>query len=384
MAKLHLTLACGDYDRTKTLQDGSLDPVGIALNYLPMEAEEIFWRMGHHQEFDASEMSLSNYITMTSRGESPFTAIPIFPSRYFRHSCVFINTARGLDKPEDLGGKRIGVAEYAMTAAVWIRGFLSDDHGVAAKDVAWFTGGQEVPGRKERIELRLPPEIKVQPIPDDRTLNDMLDKGGLDALVTARIPSCFAAGAPHIRRLFPDFKSVEIDYYRRTQLFPIMHTVVIRNDVYEADPWVARSLYNAFCQSKDDAIDAHEHQQHHGQHAALAPGRDGAATGRLRRGLVALRHRAQPPRHRSIDPLHGRAGAVDGQCPHRGGPVRANAGGGLQALVSCAVPTSCPVPDSVIRAPSVIPAKAGIQAGWGGEARPWHPSTTPGFPLSRE
>ena len=254
MAKLHLTLACGDYDRTKTLQDGSLDPVGIALNYLPMEAEEIFWRMGHHQEFDASEMSLSNYITMTSRGESPFTAIPIFPSRYFRHSCVFINTARGLDKPEDLGGKRIGVAEYAMTAAVWIRGFLSDDHGVAAKDVAWFTGGQEVPGRKERIELRLPPEIKVQPIPNDRTLNDMLDKGELDALVTARIPSCFAAGAPHIRRLFPDFKSVEIDYYRRTQLFPIMHTIVIRSDVFEADPWVARSLYNAFRQSKDDAI----------------------------------------------------------------------------------------------------------------------------------
>ena len=145
MAKLHLTLACGDYDRTKTLQDGSLDPVGIALNYLPMEAEEIFWRMGHHQEFDASEMSLSNYITMTSRGESPFTAIPIFPSRYFRHSCVFINTARGLDKPEDLGGKRIGVAEYAMTAAVWIRGFLSDDHGVAAKDVAWFTAARKSP-----------------------------------------------------------------------------------------------------------------------------------------------------------------------------------------------------------------------------------------------
>ena len=118
MAKLHLTLACGDYDRTKTLQDGSLDPDGIALNYLPMQAEEIFWRMGNHQEFDASEMSLSNYITMTSRGESPFTAVPVFPSRYFRHSCVFINTARGLDKPEDLAGKRIGVPEYSITAAV--------------------------------------------------------------------------------------------------------------------------------------------------------------------------------------------------------------------------------------------------------------------------
>jgi len=222
MSKLHLTLACGDYDRTKTLQDGSLSPDGISLNYLPMQAEEIFWRMGHHQEFHASEMSLANYITMTSRSESPFTAIPVFPSRYFRHSCVFINTDRGLDKPEDLRGKRVGVPEYSITAAVWIRGFLSDDHGIKASDVAWFTGGQEVPGRKERIELRLPPEIKVQPIPQDRTLNDMLDKGEIDALVTARIPSCYAAGAPHVRRLFPDFKTVEIDYYRRTKIFPIM------------------------------------------------------------------------------------------------------------------------------------------------------------------
>ncbi len=254
MSRLHLTLACGDYDRTKTLQDGSMSPDGIALNYLPLEAEEIFWRMGHHQEFHASEMSLSNYITMTSRGERPFIAIPVYPSRYFRHSCVFINTDRGLDKPEDLSGKRIGVAEYAMTAAVWIRGFMSDDYGVKASDAEWFTGGQEVPGRKERIALRLPPEIKVQPIPQDRTLNDMLDKGEIDAIVSARIPSCYAAGAPHIRRLFPDFKSVEIDYYRRTRLFPIMHTVVIRKDVYEADPWVARSLYTAFCRSKDDAI----------------------------------------------------------------------------------------------------------------------------------
>lgn len=254
MAKLHLTLACGDYDRTKTLQDGSLEPDGVSLNYLPMQAEEIFWRMGNHREFHASEMSLSNYITWTSRGVSPFTAIPIFPSRYFRHSCVFINTRQGLDRPEDLRGKRVGLPEYSITAAVWIRGFLSDDHGVAARDVDWFVGGQEVPGRKERIELRLPPEIEVQPIPQDRTLNSMLEEGELDALVTARIPSCFTAGAPHVRRLFPDFKAVEIDYYRRTRIFPIMHTIVIRNDVYEANPWVARSLYTAFRQSKADAI----------------------------------------------------------------------------------------------------------------------------------
>lgn len=254
MAKLSLTVACGDYDRTKTLQDGSIQPDGLDLNYLPMQAEEIFWRMGNYQEFDASEMSFSNYITLTSRGTSPFTAIPIFPSRYFRHSCVFINTDRGLDQPKDLKGKRIGLPEYSITAAVWIRGFLNDDYGIAAKDVEWFVGGQEEAGRRERLKIQLPPEIKVTTIGPDQTLNTMLDKGELDALVTARIPSCFINGAPHIRRLFPNSKEVEMDYYRRTQLFPIMHVVVIRKEVYDAHPWVARSLYKAFYQAKDDAI----------------------------------------------------------------------------------------------------------------------------------
>lgn len=254
MDKLHLTIACGDYDRTKTLQDGSLEPEGIRLNYIPLQAEEIFWRMTNHREFDASEMSFSNYITWKSRGNDSFVAIPVFPSRYFRHSCVFINTNRGMDKPEDFKGKRIGLPEYSITAAVWIRGFLKDEYGVGAQDVEWFVGGQEEPGRKERIQLKLPPEIKVRSIPQDRTLNDMLENGELDGLISARIPSCFVKGSPHIRRLFPNFKEVEIDYYKRTKLFPIMHVVVIRREVYDANPWVARSLYKAFCGSKDDAL----------------------------------------------------------------------------------------------------------------------------------
>ncbi|OGP21665.1 MAG: 4,5-dihydroxyphthalate decarboxylase [Deltaproteobacteria bacterium GWA2_57_13] len=254
MEKLHLTVACGDYDRTKALQDGSVQPEGIRLNYLPLQAEEIFWRMSGHKEFDASEMSLSNQITMVSRGNAPFVAIPVFPSRFFRHSCIFINTDSGIEKPQDLKGKKVGAPEYSITAAVWIRGFLSDEYGVRAQDVQWFVGGQEEPGRKERVRLTLPPEIKVTPIPDDKTLNDMVESREIDGLISARSPSCFVQGSPKIHRLFPNYKEVEIDYYKRTKIFPIMHVLVIKKEIYERNPWVARSLYKAFCQAKDRAI----------------------------------------------------------------------------------------------------------------------------------
>jgi 4,5-dihydroxyphthalate decarboxylase len=252
--KLSLTVACGDYDRTKPLQDGSVEPEGIKLNYLPLQSEEIFWRMGHYREFDASEMSLSNHITMISRGDSPFVGIPIFPSRFFRHSSVYYNVESQIKKPEDFKGKKVGAPEYAMTAAVWIRGFFSDDYGVRAHDMKWFLGGQEEPGRKERVKLELPPEIKVEPIPDDRTLNSMLEACEIDALISARSPSSFEKGNPRIKRLFPNYKEVEIEYYKRSKIFPIMHIVVIRKDVYERHPWVARSLYKAFCAAKDRAL----------------------------------------------------------------------------------------------------------------------------------
>jgi len=254
--KLYLTVACGDYDRTHALQTGAVVPEGIRLNYIPLEAEEIFWRMGHHQEFDASEMSLSNHVTAVSRGNSPFVAIPVFPSRFFRHSCVFINTHSGIKTPADFKGKKVGAPEYSITAAVWIRGFLNDDYGVRTHEMRWFVGGQEEPGRKERVKLALPPEIKVEPIPDDKTLNGMLEGGEIDALISARSPSCFVKGSPNVRRLFPNYRDVETDYYRRTGIFPIMHVLVIRKDVYEKNPWVARSLYKAFCEAKDQAIKA--------------------------------------------------------------------------------------------------------------------------------
>jgi 4,5-dihydroxyphthalate decarboxylase len=255
MEKLALTVACGDYDRTKPLQDGSVEPEGIKLNYIPMQSEEIFWRMGHYREFDASEMSLSNHITMISRGDSPFVGIPIFPSRFFRHSSVFFNVESGIKKPEDFKGKKVGTPEYAMTAAVWIRGFFRDDYGVSAQDIQWFVGGQEEPGRKERVKLDLPPEIKVVSIAEDQTLNAMLESGKIDALISARIPSCYAKGSQKVQRLFPNYKDVEIEYYKRSKIFPIMHIFVVRRDVYDRHPWVARSLYKAFCQAKDRALE---------------------------------------------------------------------------------------------------------------------------------
>ncbi|HEX9445068.1 MAG TPA: ABC transporter substrate-binding protein [Candidatus Binatia bacterium] len=256
MNKLDLTVACGDYDRTKALQVGTVEPEGIRLNYLPLEAEEIFWRMSNYLEFDASEMSLSNHITMVSRGSSPFVAIPVFPSRFFRHSCVFINSGAGIKTPADFKGKKIGAPEYSITAAVWIRGFLSDEYGVKASDVQWFIGGQEEAGRKERVKLALPPEIKVGPIGPAETLNGMLESGAIDGLISARSPSSFVKGSPKIRRLFPNYKEVEMDYYKRTKIFPIMHVLVVRRELYDRHPWVARSLYKAFCQSKDKAIQA--------------------------------------------------------------------------------------------------------------------------------
>ncbi|HEU4340625.1 MAG TPA: ABC transporter substrate-binding protein [Candidatus Binatia bacterium] len=254
MEKLPLTVACGDYDRTHALQTGAVEAEGIRINYLPLEAEEIFWRMGHHKEFDVSEMSLSNHVTAISRDHSPFVAIPVFPSRFFRHSCIFVNNDSGIKAPADFKGKKVGAPEYSITAAVWIRGFLHDDHAVRAQDVHWFVGGQEDPGRKERVKLALPPEIRLDAIPDDKTLNGMLESGEIDALISARSPSCFVKGSPKVRRLFPNYKEVEIEYYKRTKIFPIMHVLVIRKEVYEKNPWVARSLYKAFCAAKDRAI----------------------------------------------------------------------------------------------------------------------------------
>jgi 4,5-dihydroxyphthalate decarboxylase len=255
MKKLRLTLACWPYDRTRALAEGSVRLEGIDLVYLPLEVEETFWRQARFREFDACEMSLSSYTKTLHQEQPPFIAIPVFPSRFFRHSCIFVSAKSGIRKPEDLKGRRVGVPEYQMTAPVWIRGILSDDFGVKATDVEHFSGGEEEPGREEKLKLDLPKEIKLKPIGPTQTLSRMLADGELDALVTARAPSTFYSEPDKVKRLFPDYVEREHEYYRRTKIFPIMHTVVIRRDIYDANPWVAQALLKGFSIAKQKTLE---------------------------------------------------------------------------------------------------------------------------------
>lgn len=254
---LSLSFACPPYDRVLPMASGRVVTDGINLNYLPLEVEEIFWRQIRHQEFDVSESSLSSYVMLRSRGDERFIAIPVFTSRFFRHSCVFINTHKGISAPQDLKGKVVGLPEYQITAVVWLRGIFQDEYGVFPKDIKWRSGGEETPGRVEKVELRLPPDIDLEPIPPDKTLSQMLDDGELDALFTARAPSSFERGSPNVARLFGNYREVEEQYYQKTGIFPIMHTVIIREEVYKKNPWIAMNLYKALCHAKEIAVNTY-------------------------------------------------------------------------------------------------------------------------------
>ena len=260
---MRITLACWDYDRTRALIDGTVTADGLELVYLNQPVEETFFRMMRYKEYDASEMSLSSYVASLSQDNPPFIAIPVFPSRFFRHSCIFVSTKSGIRKPEDLKGKRIGVPEYQMTAPVWIRGILSDDYGVKVTDCEHLSGGEEEPGRDEKLKISVPASIRLKAIPGEKTLSRMLADGELDALVTARAPSTFHKEPDKVKRLFPNYVEVEKEYYRRTKIFPTMHTVVIRRDVYAKNPWIAQSLTKAFTEAKMRAYELY------GQTAAL-------------------------------------------------------------------------------------------------------------------
>lgn len=250
MSDIHLTLACEDYDRTRALKDGTIKPEGIELNYVALEVEEIFWRMCRYEEFDVAELSMGAFLVAAAQGRRPFVAIPVFPSRTFRHRCVFVNTASGIKKPEDLRGKRMGVPEYTMTAAVWLRGMFQHEYGVKPEELHWIQAGEEQPGRKDRVDFDLPPGIKLEVV-QDKTLNEMLESGAIDALMSPRMPSSFVAGSPRVMRLFADYKRAEIDYFHRTKIFPVMHVIVIRKTIYDENPWIAQSLYKAFNEAKD-------------------------------------------------------------------------------------------------------------------------------------
>lgn len=255
MSNLRLSLACGDYDRTRAIREGKISPEGADLTVLTLDAAEIFWRMLQYNEFDIAEMSLSNYLTELSGKKPRFIAIPVFLSRMFRHGFIFINQKSGIKSPEELKGKKVGIPEYSMTALLFMRGFLQDDYGVAPSDIEWYEGGKEGLIRKGRIKTRLPGNVHVHDAPTDKSLSDMLADGDIDALMQARIPQCIWDKHPDVGRLWTNYKEVEMESYRRTKIFPIMHTIVIKREIYDANPWVAQSLYKAFSEAKKISLD---------------------------------------------------------------------------------------------------------------------------------
>ena len=254
MSAPRLTLACDAYDRTVALRTGDVRVDGVDLNYLCLPVEETFYRMVRYREFDAAELSLSTYVLTLNSPDPPFVAIPAFPSRSFRHNGIYVNTAAGITGPADLAGRRVGVPEYQVTAAVWIRGILAERHGLPVDSVRYRTGGLHTPGRVEKLAVALPPKVSIEPIPPDRTLADMLVTGEIDALYTPRTPAPFTAGRPEVGRLFADPAETEREYFQATGIFPIMHVVVIRRDFYEANRWVARALLDAFEAARRHAL----------------------------------------------------------------------------------------------------------------------------------
>lgn len=250
MAKLPLTIACGPYDRMAALADGRVSPEGIDVTYIAIKSgPEIFSRMIKGREFDVSEMSASTYLSARTRGDFPFVAIPVFPSKVFRHGYIFINKNSGIKSAADLAGRRIGTMGYGQTAAVWIRGILQDDHGIDLRSVQWLEGGSEAPFSGRSKDFKVPAGIRIDKIADDIAMGDLLARGEIDAMLGARHPITFGKN-PNVVRLFPDYRAAEKDYFQRTGIFPIMHTVVTREDLYKEHPWIAASLYKAFEEAK--------------------------------------------------------------------------------------------------------------------------------------
>jgi 4,5-dihydroxyphthalate decarboxylase len=254
IVEIPITLACGDYDRTRAIKDGRVPVEGCAVTYLPMEPEEVFHRAFKHQEFDVCELSFSSYLRTVDSGDAPYVGIPAFVSRLFRHSAIYIRSDRGIREPADLKGRLIGLPEYQITAVVWLRGIMQDEYGVRPSDIRWRQGGIEEAGRSERTPLKTIPGVEIKTIAADKTLSGMLESGELDALFSARAPSCFLRGAPHVARLFPDYRQVEQAYYRKTGIFPVMHLIGVKRHLVERHPWLPASLFKAFSQAKALAL----------------------------------------------------------------------------------------------------------------------------------
>lgn len=255
MPNLQLSVAMGDYDRTRALFDGRVQIDGVDATYMLLNPEEMFFRAMRSRDFDVAELSFSSYLVKHSRGECPYIAIPVFLSRAFRHTSIYVRKDR-IRRPEDLKGKRVGVPEYQLTANVWARAILQDDYGVRPEDVQWVQGGIDTPGRPEKIALQLPPGVQIEAAPADRTISQLLDRGEIDGFIGPRPPSAAILQAnENIGWLFDDPTTSAKDYYRRTGVFPIMHVLGIRIELAERNPWLPGALLKAFTQSKAAALE---------------------------------------------------------------------------------------------------------------------------------
>jgi 4,5-dihydroxyphthalate decarboxylase len=253
MAKLQLSIAVGDYDRTRPLLDGSVQIDGVDPVYMTLSPEEIFFRAFRGAEFDVCELSLSSSTVKTALGDFPYVGVPAFVSRAFRHTSIYVRTDR-IKKPEDLKGKKIGLPEYQLTANVWARALLEDDYGVKPSDVTWVRGGIEHPGRPEKIKLNLPAGMKLENAPEGKTISQLLADGEIDGFIAPRPPK-LDAPHPHIGWLFPDPTATAKDYYKRTGVFPIMHMTGVKRELADKHPWLPAAIFKAFEQAKQKAIE---------------------------------------------------------------------------------------------------------------------------------
>jgi 4,5-dihydroxyphthalate decarboxylase len=247
--KLPLSLAVSEYDHLRDLANGRVVPEGIELTYLEFQVEEIFYRALKYGEFDACELSMGKYVSLTSQDDRTFSGIPVFPSRVFRHSAIYVLRDGPVKTPQDLKGRKVGIPEWAHTAAIYVRGFLTHQYGVQLADVQWVQAGVNQPGRDEKIELRLPPGVAIERV-RDKSLNEMLLSGEISAVIAAHSPRAFELGDPRVVRLFPNYQEVEQAYFASTGIFPMMHIIAIKRELLEREPWVARNLFTAFEEAK--------------------------------------------------------------------------------------------------------------------------------------
>jgi 4,5-dihydroxyphthalate decarboxylase len=254
MSKLKLSIAMGDYDRTRALLDGRVQIDGVDPVCMTLSPEETFFRAFRGVEFDISELSFSSYLVKASKGESPYIAVPVFLSRAFRHTSIYVRKDR-IQKPQDLKGKRVGLPEYQLTAHVWARAILADDFGVQPRDIQWVRGGIDTPGRPEKIKLQLPADVRLENAPEGVTISEMLDRGDLDGFIAPRPPSGAALQNPSVGWLFDDPTATAKDYYRRTGIFPIMHVVGVRKELAAQHPWLPGAVFKAFNQAKAHALE---------------------------------------------------------------------------------------------------------------------------------